>query len=467
MTAPPRFRLSDLLQLALVAVLAAGLRIGYVHLATDDGQTGPRFLVQDDDPLLRSGHEDRGVSKAPNDLPGLIHNLADEGAFTTQAPLAGKEEPTAHVAPGYFWFAAQFARFAEPHVLLRWTQCALGAVTACFLFLFARRAFDSAVVALLAGLLAAVHPFWIMNCAEINDGVLTTFLLAAALMLGARGSQSGGAFTSLLYGLALAGLAMVRAALLPFAIVGVLWFLAQCRQVRHGWFNAVLAFLGFANGLAPWAVRNWRLYEEPVPVVTSAYLHLWIGNNPRATGGPMAEEDLQKSIAKARLEELLAEPNQAKRYAMLGQGVWGDVANDPAAFVTRRWQAGLKFLVGDEWFRSQRMSGQSSASPDGEEAGSLWRVADVETLLQGSLLLLGVLGLLGWRWSYAWGSRSRLAALALLWIPLGYVLTHAESLSGPRLPWDAALICFAAYALACVLPIVAERTEEDLASRAA
>ena len=37
---------------------------------------------------------------------------------------------------------------------------------------------------------------------------------------------------------------------------------------------AIVALLGLANGLAPWAVRNWRVFEDPTPVVSSAYLHL-------------------------------------------------------------------------------------------------------------------------------------------------------------------------------------------------
>src|SRR5437764_160529 len=83
-------------------------------------------------------------------------------------------------------------------------------LTAVCYFFFARRAFASALVGAIAGLFAALHPFWIINTAELADGVLATFLLAVVLVLGARGSHSGGAVASLLYGLALAGLALVR-----------------------------------------------------------------------------------------------------------------------------------------------------------------------------------------------------------------------------------------------------------------
>ena len=48
----------------------------------------------------------------------------------------------------------------------------------------------------------------------------------------------------------------------------------------------MLAFLGFLNGLAAWSFRNWQTFHDVLPIVDSTYLHLWMGNNPRATGGP-------------------------------------------------------------------------------------------------------------------------------------------------------------------------------------
>src|SRR2546423_1234039 len=127
------------------------------------------------------------------------------------------------------------------------------------------------LVVTLAGLFAALHPFWIINVAEIADGTLATFLLAAALFLGARSSQTGAPFGSLLFGLALAGLALVRAALLPFAFVAVIWFLLRTRSLRRGWLPALLSFLGFVTGLAPWTVRNLQVFGEPIPIVDSAF----------------------------------------------------------------------------------------------------------------------------------------------------------------------------------------------------
>jgi hypothetical protein len=73
-------------------------------------------------------------------------------------------------------------------------------------------------------------------------------------------------------------------------------------------------------------------------------------------------------------------------------------------------------------------------------------------VLEITLLVLVILGLLGWRWTYAWRSSAMPSSLAMIWVALPYILSHAEALSGPRLPLDGVLLCYAAFALACLLP---------------
>jgi 4-amino-4-deoxy-L-arabinose transferase-like glycosyltransferase len=441
MKTPPVMSGAEWLLLGVILGAAALARFGYVFVATDGGQSEPALQVQ-------------AGRVAPDADDRLVRNLIDEGAFRGRAPLSDGEDATAHVAPGYYYLIAQFHLLDWPAAaMVRWTHVGLGTLTVLCLYFFARRAFFNSLAALCAGLLAAVHPFWILNTAELGDGTLATFLLAAALALGTRGSQAGGAFTSLAFGLCLAGLAMVRAALLPFGVVALLWFLSQCKGVRGGWFNALLALLGFANGLAPWGLRNYNQYGDIVPIADSAFVHLWIGNNPHATGGPIDEAALRATLPAERLDELLKEPNQAKRYASLGRDVVEQVAADPSGTFARRFTAGSRFLLGDEWFGKQRVS-RSDSAPD-------WQGIDVEAVLQGTLLCLLILALLGWRFSFAWKGQGRLATLAFLWVPLPYLLSHAEALSGPRLPWDVCLVCFAAYALASLAPTTAQSAEES------
>ena len=101
---------------------------------------------------------------------------------------------------------AQLARILDPAVLdssVRGIECALVLSTAGLYFL------------LCAGLSAAPlpppwpflcgYPYWIINTANIADGVLASFLLAATLWLGVRAAQTHGPFASLIFGLCLAG----------------------------------------------------------------------------------------------------------------------------------------------------------------------------------------------------------------------------------------------------------------------
>jgi 4-amino-4-deoxy-L-arabinose transferase-like glycosyltransferase len=411
--------------------------------------------------LLECGNGGHGVAaikvqgKSPH-LDGLVARFGEERELRGGAPLTRSEELTAHQAPGFVLLRGLLAATLESgDMVLRWLHVVLGTLTVGCYCLFARRAFHHTLIAFIAGLLAAVHPFWVLNTAELTDGVLVSFLLSVCLLLGTRGMQQGGGFTGLLFGLFLATLVMVRAALLPFALLALLAFLWQCRKAPAGWFVGFTALIGFINCVAPWSLRNYQAFERPIPIADSTYLHLWMGNNPHATGSALPDDVLRASLAERlgddKVTELLDEPNQAIRYQRLAVPVWQEVKDHPQDTITRRIQAGLTFLLGERWFTPHRSMSQHAASEAVAPAPE-WLKAHVESILQGTLLALGVLALLGWRWSAPWRRPGRLATVALLWIPVPYVLTHAEHLAGPRLPLDGVLLCYAAFALVSLIP---------------
>jgi 4-amino-4-deoxy-L-arabinose transferase-like glycosyltransferase len=449
MTPMPHFGLKEWFLLLLVLAAAAGARLAYVLSCLANMSAPAPLAVQDRPAVAWVSVEDPPATRRSDELNDLIQNVKEYRWGGSLAPLADVEERTAHAAPGYPWLLGLLARFLDdPEKFLaavRWLQIALGTLTAGLYFLFARRAFRSALVGTLAGLLCALHPFWIVNTFEMNDGTLVTFLLAAVLFFGARAGQEGDALGSLLYGLGLAGLALVRAALLPFGVVACLWFMLRCRTLPRGWLCALLAFLGYANGLAPWMVRNLQAFHEVVPVADSMYLHLYEGVNAAATGGPQDEKTLRATLSPARLQELLAEKNQPRRYSMLAKDVLERIEADPAGTLHKRLLAAQCFVFGESWLKDGKLAEQTGSLP--EEVSR--RYAPV---LEGVLLFMLLFGLLGWRWTYGWRRESMPASLAVMWIPLPYLLSHAEALSGPRLPLDGVLLCYAAFAVACLLP---------------
>ena len=443
MTEMRRFGMSDFLWLLLVLITAGGLRTAYLMAEADYGRDDPPVRVQDSSPKLE-------LPGRPTEMQSLVDNLRDNTWFGTLAPFANREEQTSHIAPGLPWLLGSLAKVLPEssfHRTVRWLNVALGTMTAGLYFLFARRAFRHLTVATVAGLLCATHPFWVVNTGWSDDGTLTAFLLGLSLLLGARATQSGGPIASLLYGLTLAGLALVRATMLPFAFVALIWFLLRSRTLARGWLCGLLAFLGFANGLAPWTVRNVQLFGEPMPIVDSAYLHLWIGNNPRAKGGPMTEGEMRLA-APLQNDTGKVKEKQPARYAELGKAVVKEVRVDAVATVRRRTMAGLYFVFGERLFTDGRIE-ESDDPPR-------WLQMTLHVVLLGMLLI----AVLGWRWSYAWRKESMPASLALVWVPLPYLLSHAERLHGPRLPLDGVLLTYVAFALCCLLPKIGQRLRE-------
>src|SRR6516162_3522088 len=136
-----RFGLADVTLFLVVLAAAAGARAWYISDQVEGGTSADRVYVQDD----RSAELDQ-----------LVQSVKRDGSFRSRAPLAAGEEETAHTSPGYPWLLGQAARLVEDgqslESLVRWAQCGLGALTAGFYFLSARRAFRSLLVGTLAGL---------------------------------------------------------------------------------------------------------------------------------------------------------------------------------------------------------------------------------------------------------------------------------------------------------------------------
>lgn len=422
-----RFTWAEGLLLLAILIVAGGVRAGYLISCAD--------YARNDGPLR--------VETPMPDLDMLVRSLKSDWRFALQMTPQADKQDTAWTAPGYYFTVAAVGHLVDDPVLpstMRWLQCGLGTLTAGLYFLFARRAFRSSLVGVLAGVLCAIHPFWILDTATLTDGVTTTFLLALGLFLGGRASQTSGPLGSLLYGLTLAALALVRAAMLPFAFVALAWFLLRSRMPARGWLAALLAFLGFVNGLAPWTIRNWQLFGEPLPIVESTYYHLWIGNKPPESKDSQEDKSEVTDVPRSRTW-----PTLDGHYA---DEIQREMYDRPAETLHRRLMAGLEFIFGERWFKEGRLADSTGA----EEVAPTWLARSYTAVLEGTLLCIVILALLGWRWTYGWRVSAMPSSLAMIWIPLPYVLSHAAALSGPRLPLDGVLLCYAAFALACLLP---------------
>ncbi|MFM7151709.1 MAG: glycosyltransferase family 39 protein [Gemmataceae bacterium] len=420
--------------------MGIGLRAAYVHyLVAPKAPAGP-ISVQESSALIQGESNQK-------DTWTLIENVRKSLRFSSQPPFAVEDELTAHIAPGYPYLVGLLGRSVPEESLgelVRWGQVVIGGITPGFFFLFCRRAFHSLIVATLAGLFTAFHPFWIVEVANFTDATLVSFVLGLSLFLAVRAGDTGGPLTCLALGGVLGGLPLLRAALLPLSFILLIWFLLRSRWLKQGWLYALCAFLGFVATLAPWTIRNYQVFGEPLPIVTSAYLHLWIGNNPEATGGPAT--DAMWKLAESN--ELLPQQSQPRRYSGFSRLVYDEISSNPEAFFQRRLNSSLMFLLGQKGLQQGtffEMDKDNSMLP---ESLSVY----LGLIFKAFLVAMLFLSFIGWRWSYGWKLGCVPAALVVFWLPIPYILGHAGLLSGPRLPLDGVLLSFSAFAVGCIFP---------------
>ena len=142
---------------------------------------------------------------------------------------------------------------------------------------------DARQAALLAAALAAIDPFATVAASDVTTEPLATLLLTAALcaLLRARRGAHAAAFAAL-GGSALGLACLTRPGSLAVApawlLLPVLGALPWSRR-RGG--VALVGLLALAATLAPWTLRNWRHFGEPILVNDAGGYNAWRGTHPR------------------------------------------------------------------------------------------------------------------------------------------------------------------------------------------
>jgi 4-amino-4-deoxy-L-arabinose transferase-like glycosyltransferase len=250
-------------RLALIALLALTVRVGYIGVAkwSDEVEFSDALYYAVQAQQIAEGE---AFEHREHDRPAADHAPLTE---ISQAPTA--------------------VLFGRSVLALRLVQAVYGTLGVVAVALLARRVADSDRVALWAALVAALYPnLW------AADGVIMaetlTVLLVAVLLWAVYGflAHPDGR-RALLVG-ALAGLAALSRA--ELALVGVLAFVPVAVRVAQPWSRRLghlgLAALAGVVVLAPWTVYNAGRFDEPVLVSTNDGLTLIGANCDRQYDGP-------------------------------------------------------------------------------------------------------------------------------------------------------------------------------------
>jgi len=230
----------------------------------------------------------------------LARSLTAGHGFVYDAALESGTAAQFGRAPGYPVFLAVVGAgtqvFDAVPGRVKVAQAFVGAVGVWLIGWLAARS-AGALGGALAAVIAAIYPPLVsLPAYALSETLASTLALAAALTLQAAAAREPSRSRPRLAAAAgvLCGLAMlVRPATIVFLPLAVLWLCTR-RQVRIALMVAGATVLV----IAPWTVRNYRVYGRPVLIASEGGVTFWTGNHPLAIG----EGDLAANPAIKRAE---------------------------------------------------------------------------------------------------------------------------------------------------------------------
>ena len=196
-------------------------------------------------------------------------------------------------APAYPFFLAVIGAGAENYdavpARVKIAQSIVGTLGVWMIGLLARRAAGPAA-GVAAAAIASLYPPLVWICAYVlSEALYSTMALATVLLLDlaldrAEGSSHRswarrGGLLAVAAGVVAGAAILVRPAMLAFLPLAALWLVARRRVALAAAFLAAALFV-----VAPWTVRNLRVYDRFVLVASEGGVTFWTGNHPLARG---------------------------------------------------------------------------------------------------------------------------------------------------------------------------------------
>jgi hypothetical protein len=349
--------------------------------------------------------------------------------------VTGEHLPSAYMPPVYTYFTAAATEVGGSHEgtvwALRVVNIAAAAGAVVVMDALARRLVGPA--GRLAALGYALYPSMVYFATQVSAANLYLPLELASLLLLLRAAEAPSWRRWAPAGAALGVLCLLRAeavVLVPAAALWLVWASGRTAAGRRSAGRAAPAavFVAAAAVLPGlWLVRNWVVLDTPVATVTTTGgKNLWIGNHPGATG---SQKDFE--ISPEVEDEIVALPSgddfEVRSDRVYLRAALDHMADDPLAVVARNLRkAGL--LLGADVYDSRNLN----------------------PLYLGPYLALAVAGTVG---AVGWWRR-RPEGDPVRWRVAGYAGSAVAvpvvffALARYRLPLEALLLIFAAYAVA-------------------
>jgi 4-amino-4-deoxy-L-arabinose transferase-like glycosyltransferase len=237
-------------------------------------------------------------------------------------PFVGHTGPTAWVPPLYpLLLAGVFKLFGVYSALSAWVILTINSVfsaaTAPLIYRISTRCYNRKVAVWSAWIWALYPAAMQYSVRWVWEMSLTAFLFTAVLLLALRMKHIGennpdphSQTTSqwLLFGFLWGLIAILNPTLLLFLPACGIWILTGARPLAAGFRKATLAALLFLGILAPWAIRNWRVFHAFIPIRDNLGAELEASSGPCSNGFPvMATLPLVANAPRTMLYKSLGE----------------------------------------------------------------------------------------------------------------------------------------------------------------
>ncbi len=215
-------------------------------------------------------------------------------------------------------YAAVYALFGHNFAAAALLNVVLGVALVAAIYALARTRFDQPT-SLLAALIAALWPSWIALTSILSSELPSNLLLVAGMAVIMSGRRYYA--TRIIAGtILLVGASFVRPISLPLIVAVPVLDALITRRWREAALGGAIAIVVAAALIAPWMIRNDRIFDKPVVISTNLGTNLWMGNNPASSGGYM---DLPDDMPK----------NEAERDALLEQQALSYIAANPLHYL--------------------------------------------------------------------------------------------------------------------------------------